>query len=229
MSSRASAASREISTLRASTAKIPRLATLARDDKRGGNGQDGGHRYWIVPALVVVLRCMMVPQCGHRVAFIPSRSRRFINQHKPQLGERLTACFTDFPAVPLYQRKNYKTGATPTATRTRKRFPTHLCANSPEITSLMKLRIVQQSESIRSNCLHRMDSNPTNIRILYSMQCRTMRNFDDFQAKPVPLPTLPAWFPDELSQSLSLPRCHVLHHDEPTMSIAPILRCCAIH
>ncbi|MFT8537307.1 hypothetical protein [Bifidobacterium aquikefiri] len=33
MSSRASAASREISPLRASTAKIPRLATLARNDK----------------------------------------------------------------------------------------------------------------------------------------------------------------------------------------------------
>ncbi|MFT8858142.1 hypothetical protein, partial [Bifidobacterium aquikefiri] len=32
LSSRASAASREISSLRASTAKIPRLAALARDD-----------------------------------------------------------------------------------------------------------------------------------------------------------------------------------------------------
>ncbi|MFT8358250.1 hypothetical protein [Bifidobacterium aquikefiri] len=100
--------------------EISRLAALARDDKRGGfargdkagrgdegcgfgrsdkGGGDGGHRHWVVPALVVVLRCMMVPQYGHKVAFscIPSQ-----------------------------------TGATPTPTRARKRFPTHFCAYNPE-------------------------------------------------------------------------------------------------
>ncbi|MFT9304874.1 MAG: hypothetical protein ABF524_03655, partial [Bifidobacterium aquikefiri] len=53
---------------------------FARDDWDDKGGWDGWHRHWVVPAFVVVLRCMMVPQCGHRVAFIPSRSRRIINQ-----------------------------------------------------------------------------------------------------------------------------------------------------
>ncbi|MFT8538455.1 MAG: hypothetical protein ABF728_09365, partial [Bifidobacterium aquikefiri] len=49
--------------------------TMGRGDEGGGfgrsdkGGRDGGHRHWVVPALVVLLRCMMVPQCGHRVGF----------------------------------------------------------------------------------------------------------------------------------------------------------------
>ncbi|MFT8443393.1 MAG: hypothetical protein ABF653_09415, partial [Bifidobacterium aquikefiri] len=46
---------------------------FGRSDKGGG---DGGHRHWVVPALVVVLRCMMVPQYGHKVAFMHSKSNR---------------------------------------------------------------------------------------------------------------------------------------------------------
>ncbi|OZG66054.1 hypothetical protein BAQU_1388 [Bifidobacterium aquikefiri] len=67
---------------------------FGRGDKGRGDGWDGGHRHWVVPALVVVLRCMVVPQCGYRVDFTTPRSRRIISQPKPQSGERLTACFT---------------------------------------------------------------------------------------------------------------------------------------
>ncbi|OZG65558.1 hypothetical protein BAQU_1741 [Bifidobacterium aquikefiri] len=62
-------------------------------------------------------------------------------------------------AVPLYQRKNYQTGATPTPTRTRKRFPTHLCAYSPRAQCRTRDDIWQ---------LHCMDMSCLNL-IVFSM------------------------------------------------------------
>ncbi|OZG67624.1 hypothetical protein BAQU_0716 [Bifidobacterium aquikefiri] len=164
-SSRVSGASRGILAVDACKGEISRLAPLARDDKAGGfargdkrdgDGWDGGHRHRVVPALVVLLRCMMVPQYGHRLLSCIPGQTGLSTSTNPSLENASRHVSHILCAVPLYQRKNYQTEATPTPTRTRKRFPTHLCAPT---------HICAYSQLLMRHCRNRANGNTKNPQV----------------------------------------------------------------